>query len=197
MDQISALLDGELGETEAASLISRLKTDAQLRRAWDEYHRVGDALRGHVAPVLAPRVAARLADEPVVLAPGALRRSPQMQQVTRWALPALAASAAIAWVGWMALPTLLGSAPQVAQSTPAVTVSAPAAPVAPPLAAGPQVASSAQPVAPQGPASQATTLSGNAVADYLLAHQRFSPANAMQGMAPYARTVSTTGGDRR
>jgi hypothetical protein len=26
--------------------------------------------------------------------------------------------------------------------------------------------------------------------DYLLAHQRYSPSNAMQGVAPYVRTVS-------
>jgi hypothetical protein len=28
------------------------------------------------------------------------------------------------------------------------------------------------------------------VEDYLLAHQRFSPASSMQGVAPYVRTVS-------
>src|SRR4051812_10861800 len=133
-DQISALIDGELGDTEAAGLISRLKSDTQLRKAWDEYHRVGDALRGHVAPMLASRIAARLADEPVVIAPAARRRSPQVQQGMRWALPAMAASAAVAWVGWMALPTLLGDAPQMAQSAqsrPALSVSAPAAPATP------------------------------------------------------------------
>ena len=30
----------------------------------------------------------------------------------------------------------------------------------------------------------------NLVTDYLLAHQGFSPRGSLQGMAPYARTVS-------
>jgi len=35
------------------------------------------------------------------------------------------------------------------------------------------------------------------VENYLLAHQSFSPAGAMQGVAPYVRTVSDRQGDRR
>jgi len=31
---------------------------------------------------------------------------------------------------------------------------------------------------------------GEVVNDYLLAHQRYSPSNAMQGVAPYVRTVA-------
>jgi sigma-E factor negative regulatory protein RseA len=31
---------------------------------------------------------------------------------------------------------------------------------------------------------------GEVANDYLLAHQRYSPSNAMQGLAPYVRTVS-------
>jgi sigma-E factor negative regulatory protein RseA len=31
---------------------------------------------------------------------------------------------------------------------------------------------------------------GGVANDYLLAHQRYSPSNAMQGLAPYVRTVS-------
>ena len=34
------------------------------------------------------------------------------------------------------------------------------------------------------------------VADYLLAHQRFSPAIAMSGLAPYVRTVAEESGSR-
>jgi hypothetical protein len=34
------------------------------------------------------------------------------------------------------------------------------------------------------------------VGDYLLAHQRFSPAIAMSGLAPYVRTVAEGSGSR-
>ena len=33
--------------------------------------------------------------------------------------------------------------------------------------------------------------------DYLLAHQEFSPSTAMQGVAPYVRTVADAQGQRR
>ena len=190
-DQISALVDGELGEAECARLCSQLKTDQQLRQAWDDYHRVGDALRGHVAPTLCARVAAELAAEPTVLAPQPRRAARLEHPVTRWALPAAASVAAVALVAWMAVPTFFTGPAQVAQA-PAAPIAQTGAPATPPLAAGPQVAST-----PTGPASRAdAALSSAGVRNYLLAHQRYSPANAMQGVAPYARTVSS-GGDER
>ena len=37
---------------------------------------------------------------------------------------------------------------------------------------------------------QAAAPAGEGAKDYLLAHQRYSPSNAMQGVAPYVRTVA-------
>lgn len=37
---------------------------------------------------------------------------------------------------------------------------------------------------------QVAVPAGEVANDYLLAHQRYSPSNAMQGVAPYVRTVS-------
>lgn len=51
-------------------------------------------------------------------------------------------------------------------------------------APSPQMPSAAPPAATQ-------------VADYLLAHQRYSSTSAMQGMAPYVRTVADEGEARR
>lgn len=45
-----------------------------------------------------------------------------------------------------------------------------------------------KPVAPQMPSAAAPPAAQ--VADYLLAHQRYSATNAMQGVAPYMRTVA-------
>lgn len=47
---------------------------------------------------------------------------------------------------------------------------------------------------PQAPAAAPVNAQ---VADYLLAHQRYSSTNAMQGVAPYVRTVADEGEARR
>ncbi len=172
LNQISALLDGELDEVEAARLIARLKSDAELRFAWDEYHRVGDALRGHMARDICARVSVRLAEEPTVLV--ARARPASVHRIGRQALYAAASLAAIALVVWVAMPGLVTS-PQLAQQTP------------PP----PAVVQEGPATTSPGPAARAeAALSALGVGNYLLAHQRYSPANAMQGVAPYARTVS-------
>ena len=49
-ERISALVDGELGRAEALSLLSRIEGDPDLRRVWERYHRIGDAMRAQPAP---------------------------------------------------------------------------------------------------------------------------------------------------
>jgi sigma-E factor negative regulatory protein RseA len=44
--------------------------------------------------------------------------------------------------------------------------------------------------APAVEVKQVAVPAGEVANDYLLAHQRYSPSNAMQGVAPYVRTVS-------
>lgn len=44
--------------------------------------------------------------------------------------------------------------------------------------------------APVAEAKQVAVPAGEVANDYLLAHQRYSPSNAMQGVAPYVRAVS-------
>ena len=43
---------------------------------------------------------------------------------------------------------------------------------------------------PAAEGKQVAVPAGDVANDYLLAHQRYSPSNAMQGVAPYVRTVS-------
>lgn len=155
-ERISVLMDGEADESDLARDLVLLRTDAGLRRAWDTYHLIGDTLRGHAAPALAPLVAARLAAEPTVLAP---RRLVRRGGIRRFALSAAASVAGVALVAWLALPGLKPEPQQVAVTAPAAAPAAVVTPVA------------------------------VDVENYLLAHQRFSPAGAMQGVAPYVRTV--------
>lgn len=99
-EQISALMDGEAGEYEAAGALARLQDDDEARETWTLYHLAGDALRQSegLASDVANRVSRRLRDEPTVLAP---RRSPPA--ATRVAaLSAVASVAAVAMVFWVA-----------------------------------------------------------------------------------------------
>ena len=154
-ENLSAWIDGELSGEQARSLLPQLKRDAELRGNWDCYHLIGDAVRGVHGPDLCPKICARLETEPTVLAP---RRHSKAERLRKFALSAAASVAAVAVVGWMALPWQQ-DAPQV--------VAAPAA----------EVKQIAQPA-------------GEGAKDYLLAHQRYSPSSAMQGVAPYVRTVA-------
>lgn len=154
-ERISELLDGELDDAAAQRQIAALKEDDGLRRTWDTYHLIGDAIRGHIAMDLSAKVASRLRDEPTILAP---RPAPHFQQLRKWSFSAAAAGvAAIALASWLARPTAIPDE-QIVRAPAAVTQPAPAAP--------------------------------SGVENYLLAHQPFSSTSAMQGMAPYVRTVS-------
>jgi sigma-E factor negative regulatory protein RseA len=166
-ERISMLMDGEADESQLARNLVLLRSDTGVRRTWDTYHLIGDALRGHLAPALAARVSERLAAEPTVLAP---RPRAPGARIARRALSAAAVVAAVALVAWVALPGLQPEPPQVAAPAPGV------APQAPPVAA----------VAP----------AAVGVENYLFAHQSFSPAGAMQGVAPYVRTVADERGSR-
>ena len=154
-ETLSAWIDDELSGPQADALPVQLKGNAQLRKDWDCYHLIGDALRGVQGPDLSARIRARLDAEPTVLAPR--RRKPEK---LRWAALSMAASvAAVAFVGWMALPGLQQDSLPVA-AVPAREIRLVAAPA------------------------------GEGAKDYLLAHQRYSPSSAMQGVAPYVRTVA-------
>ena len=89
------------------------------------------------------------------------KRRGKLENLRGAALSLAAGVAAVSFVGWIALS---GSPSEIVQIA---TISATPA---------------IQPVV----AVQA----GDAVNDYLLAHQRYSPSNAMQGVAPYVRTVA-------
>jgi len=162
-EKLSAWMDGELEGGQARQLPSQLKRDTDLRGNWDCYHLIGDALRGVQGPDLCARICAQLEAEPTMLAPQ--RRSPA-EKLRRYALSAAASVAAVAFVGWMALPGLQQDPPQIA-AIPAPEI------------------------------KQVAVPAGEGAKDYLLAHQRYSPSNAMQGVAPYVRTVAEQQGAAR
>jgi sigma-E factor negative regulatory protein RseA len=155
-EDLSAWMDGELSGPQARRLVPQLKRGSELRGDWDCYHLIGDTLRGERGPDLCARICARLDAEPTVLAPP--RRA--AAEKLRWlALSAAASLAAVAFVGWMALPGLQQGSQQLAAT-------------------------------PAPERKQVAVAAGEGARDYLLAHQRYSPSNAMHGVAPYVRTVA-------
>jgi sigma-E factor negative regulatory protein RseA len=175
MEAISALMDGELDEREAERELGKVKQDAALREQWDTFHLVGDALRGE--PLLSAgfreNFAVRLAAEPTVLAPR--RSTRQSRRVATYALSAAASLSAAALVAWVAIAPTGTAGLQTAAKSPLELQTA----LVPP---------SASPVVTPLP----SVSSDGSMNEYLLAHQGFSPSTALQGLAPYIRSVSAT-----
>lgn len=177
-------MDGELEDSAAESLFKTLSNEAELRRTWDAFHLIGDALRR--APELSPdfsrRVMDCLADEPTVLAPFSAQRQPR---ATRFFVPLAASIMGIGAVAWVAQSLNQPEPAPVALSTPAAVVSIPS----PVLASQQAQAETVLPVALPWPAPQ--------VQEYLVAHQGYSPRANIQGVAHYVRSVSNTDRDPR
>jgi sigma-E factor negative regulatory protein RseA len=179
-ETVSALYDGELDATDMERMCARLKDEPELREAWDTYSLIGDALRGNAGGSLPVTFSGRLAAEPTVLAPRPSVLPMTPRRATRVALSAAAGVAAIAFVGMMAFPMLKQEnvVPPMATAT--------TGPLQQQQATSTAVAAAAVAQPPQ----RANAVASPAVRDYLLAHQRFSPALALQGAAPFVRTVS-------
>ena len=160
--KISALMDGELMQSELAEPLRALREEGEALEAWRTYHLISDSLQDTriLSSGFSARFAERLALEPTILAPASIR--PQIAgRPYRVPLSAAASLAAVALVGWLAIQ---GPDPQqVAQIKSQDVVRVPAVAIVP---------------MPGG------------VNDYLLAHQNYSPRSTLQGVAPYVRTVS-------
>lgn len=102
-EKLSALIDGELDEFEAELVFARMRSSEEARRLWGEFHLIGDALR-HVTPThqdMTARIMEALQEEPVVLAPNAVRKSATLQQTLAMAasVAGLAMVSLLAWNG--------------------------------------------------------------------------------------------------
>jgi sigma-E factor negative regulatory protein RseA len=176
MDKISALMDGELDARESGQQYSRLKHDADARACWETYHLIGDALRGEcmvskkLSGGLVGDLGTLLAQEPTVLAPQ--RGTPNRVAPSTYAWSVAASLSAVALVGWIAVNNPLSPQPELAKAP----VTTPSAPVIPASA----------------PVQLASVPSDGTMNEYLMAHQEFSPSTAIQGLAPYIRSVSAT-----
>ena len=105
-EDISRLVDGDLPEDHLDATCSQLKQGEGMA-TWMCYHVIGDTLRGTAgaAPQLSEKFAARLAAEPVVVAPRA-----RVQRPLTYAWAAAATIAAVAITGWVAF-SVIDTAP--------------------------------------------------------------------------------------
>ena len=97
-EEISRLVDGDLPEEHFDAACSQLKQNEGMA-TWMCYHVIGETLRGTngVNPGVSEKFTARLAAEPVVLAPRA-----RVQRPLTYAWATAATVAAIAVTGWVA-----------------------------------------------------------------------------------------------
>lgn len=138
---LSALADGDAQAVAPACALWR--GDADARRSWHAYHLIGDVLRSDQlaqAPArdaaFLERLRARLAHEPVLLAPAAPARA------HRWLVPMAAAAGFVAVAGVLVVARLGGPDGQsgwpsiAAASRPGVTLVSSDADAAPPAVTG-------------------------------------------------------------
>ncbi|WP_186040309.1 sigma-E factor negative regulatory protein [Burkholderia gladioli] len=189
-ERLSALIDGESPDGLPFAQILAGFGDTE-RRAWSEFHAIGDALRSDelaiepaVSQAFTARFSAAFAAEPHLIAPAAITvaanspASPLKRALRRRFVPALAVAAAAATLTWIVVPQLQGTAGQPGVS-----------PV--------QVAS----VAPQDLQRVATSAHQdlNIIRDasldqYLEAHQQFAQQPVVSGSMPLIRTAVATQG---
>jgi sigma-E factor negative regulatory protein RseA len=168
MERISAFVDGEAGPAETRHAVLHLKQDAECYATWSTFHLIGDTMRGEAVlhDGFMARFRERIAQEPTQLAPRLAWRRP----VTRYALSAAASLCAIAVV----LALVFTDNPLRPQAQ---------------LAAAPNIVAPAPARGGAHPRPTALANQGK-MNEYLMAHQEFSPSTALQGVAPYVRTVS-------
>ncbi len=188
-EQVSALVDGELGPDASARLLSRVTPGERdlANTAWSSYHLIGEVLRHGptgatpAQATLVSDVMARIAAEavlPAVQPPLQARTGVAANDpVFRWKLVAgLASLAAVVAVAWNVVNTApTASGPMLAQS----------APVAP-VAAAPEVAGTEVVVAGElGPVIRDARLE-----ELMAAHRQFGSMSALQMPAGFLRNAT-------
>jgi len=209
-EQISAFADGELTEAHIDLALAALRQH-EAQGTWEIYHQIGDTLRSEemafsLSNDFSAKMSARLAAEPLILAPqsaqsiadiavgpavvngAALPSAIQRQFMRRFAVPGVAVAAAVAAIVFVAAPqhpaltsgdNVLASGASSTSASPANVMSVATAPGA--MQRAGQISALSQ----QGEVARDANID-----EYLVAHQRFSPA--MYSSAQYARSAGFT-----
>ncbi len=185
LERLSALVDDELPSNEIGGEVNKLSRNEGAQASWSRYHLIGDAMRREIGslydPGMAQAISRRLADEPVVLAPAAVKSRATPRRKT---LAGLAVAASVAAVAVVMAPQLIN--PESSETQPRVAEQQPAQPAAD---------NQTYFVAQDG--TRWEMLKKPAVESrlnaYLVNHQEFSAASSIKGIMPYATFVSYDG----
>ncbi|QLG87967.1 sigma-E factor negative regulatory protein [Chitinibacter bivalviorum] len=95
-EKLSALMDNELDPAQWGEVLDALKSNPVLQQQWHDWHMSKDVLQGNpsLSSDFMAKFSARLAAEPIVLAPNRL----PAPKTKRWMVP-MAAAASVAFVG--------------------------------------------------------------------------------------------------
>lgn len=189
-ERLSALVDGEFFGEQHPNLDAFVSgLDGEDRVAWSRYHLIGDALRSDDLAVGAATskafmsgIAARLENEPHLLAPSAAPVARRLLGLRRRVVPAFAVAAAAATLTWIVVPQLQG------------VPGGPGAQMASVHGDSVQrVAMASVPVATAQPIAQDANIIRDASLDqYLEAHQQFAQQPVMAGSMPVIRAASVS-----
>ncbi len=172
--QVSSFMDGEVSQQEVAFLCKRISNDEVLRRKWQEYHLISDAMKQQLPaqPMvdISARVRDALQDEPVlgelkVASSGFGRR-----------ITGMAVAASVAVFGVVGVMTMATQQNELQPQNLAQTDSA--------VVSGAVVADS----------STTTAAAANRAPDprlnkYLVDHSEYAVSASVHGVLPYARIV--------
>jgi sigma-E factor negative regulatory protein RseA len=122
LQQLSALVDGELERDQARFLIRRLADDPELSGTWQRWHVAGECLRGHGPAAVRAEFMANIS---LAIADDATPGRGVSRETLKW-LGGFAVAASVALVALMAVRPDADSAATAAQ--PLIAVSTPAAP---------------------------------------------------------------------
>lgn len=183
---ISALMDGELEGPDRARALDLLMHQPALAETWRRWQLVRSSLKHEASDTtdISARVAAQLAEEPVVLAPAALR-APVSRTRLVWG-GALAASLTLGVGVWMWSSLQMPSPPSMAE-------------LAALYDAAPQVTVVSESAAPATEASRPVTASPAVVAKalddnqrenaYIVAHAEYAHRGLQTGLRNFARVA--------
>lgn len=193
---LSALVDGEAAREGVMQACAVWRSDAEVRQTWHAYQLIGDVLRSDDLASdpardeqFLQRLRARLADEPVVLAPQAAEAVSLATGRSAWRWRTGVAVAA----GFVAVSGVL-VALQMPSPEPAASVARAPSPIVPAAAVAPDL------VEPSGDHAVLVT-DGKVIRDarldrYLAAHQRFAGASALGVPSSFLRSATTDAAQR-
>lgn len=201
-EKISALADGEVTDEQLDLALAALKKDDACAD-WALYHQIGDVLRSsdmalNMSSDFSARFATRLEAEPTVIAPAVaialssgltngdvqgnkvFEQKGEVRNAKRWALPGMAAAAAMAAVAFVATPQLMVAmhgSPTSAESSPTMA-----------SVSNDKLSEASSTTVTAASASGELVIRDPRIDDYLFAHQRFSPS--LYSTAQYARSAT-------